>query len=159
MTQIVNSLPTMQETQVQSSGWEDLLEKEMATHASIVAWKTPRREEPGRLQKIVPFILLAGSRLPFLLPASMKQTAMLEKATWQGIEGGLWPTVLEELNPWAILKVDPSLVEPWDDQGQCKLSGRWLQPVRDSKWRTSCAVSRFLIRINSGRINMCCLSL
>ena len=40
----------MRETQVQSLGWEDLLEKEMATHSSILAWRIPWREEPGRLQ-------------------------------------------------------------------------------------------------------------
>ena len=45
-----DSLPTMWKTQVQSLGWEDLLEKEMATHSSILAWKIPWTEEPGRLQ-------------------------------------------------------------------------------------------------------------
>ena len=39
----------MQETQVQSLGWEDPLEKEMATHSSILAWRIPWIEEPGRL--------------------------------------------------------------------------------------------------------------
>ena len=48
--QTVKHLPTMQETQVQSLGWEDLLEKEMATHSSILVWKIPWTEEPGRLQ-------------------------------------------------------------------------------------------------------------
>ena len=43
---------TMQETRVQSLGWEDLLEKEMATHSSTLAWKIPRMEEPGRLQSM-----------------------------------------------------------------------------------------------------------
>ena len=47
---MVKHLPTMRETQVQSLGWEDLLEKEMATHFSILAWKIPSMEEPGRLQ-------------------------------------------------------------------------------------------------------------
>jgi len=40
----------MQEMQVQSLGWEDALEKEMATQSSILAWKIPWTEEPGRLQ-------------------------------------------------------------------------------------------------------------
>ena len=40
----------MQETRVQSLGWEDSLEKEMATHSSILAWEIPRPEEPGGLQ-------------------------------------------------------------------------------------------------------------
>ena len=51
MSQIVKRLPAMQETQVQSLGWEDLLEKEMATHSSTLAWKIPRMEEPGKLCK------------------------------------------------------------------------------------------------------------
>ena len=47
---MVKHMPTMQETRVQSLGWEDLLEKEMATHSSILAWKIPWMEEAGRLQ-------------------------------------------------------------------------------------------------------------
>ena len=43
----VKCLPTMQETWIQSLGREDLLEKEMATHSSIIAWKIPWTEEPG----------------------------------------------------------------------------------------------------------------
>ena len=49
---MVKRLPTMQETRVQSLGQEDLLEKEMAPHSSIVAWKIPWTEEPGRLQSM-----------------------------------------------------------------------------------------------------------
>ena len=45
-------MPTMRETWVQSLGQEDLLEKEMATHSSIVAWKIPWKEEPGGLQSM-----------------------------------------------------------------------------------------------------------
>ena len=43
-------LPAMQETWVQSLGWEDPLEKEMATHSSILAWRIPWMEEPGGIQ-------------------------------------------------------------------------------------------------------------
>ena len=46
------SPPAMQETQVQSLGREDPLEKGMATHSSILAWKIPWAEEPGRLQSV-----------------------------------------------------------------------------------------------------------
>ena len=52
MAQMVKRLPTMCETQVQSLGQEDLLEKEMATHSSILAWKIPWMEGPGRLQSM-----------------------------------------------------------------------------------------------------------
>ena len=47
---MVKNLPAMQETQVQSLGWEDLLEKGMATHSTILAWEISRTEEPGGLQ-------------------------------------------------------------------------------------------------------------
>ena len=52
VAQMVKSLPAMQETQVQSLGWEDPLEKEMANHSSVLAWKIPWAEEPGGLQSM-----------------------------------------------------------------------------------------------------------
>ena len=52
VAEMVKNLPTMQEPQVQSLGSEDPLEKEMATHSSILARKIPWTEEPGRLQSM-----------------------------------------------------------------------------------------------------------
>ena len=52
VAQTVKRLSTMRETWVRSLGWEDHLEKEMATHSSIIAWKIPWTEEPGRLQSM-----------------------------------------------------------------------------------------------------------
>ena len=52
VAQLVKCLSTMWETQVRSLGWEDPLEKEMATHSSTLAWKIPGTEEPGRLQSM-----------------------------------------------------------------------------------------------------------
>ena len=49
VAQTVKRLPAMWETWVQSLGWEDPLEKEMATHSSTIAWKIPWTKEPGRL--------------------------------------------------------------------------------------------------------------
>ena len=49
---MVKNLPAMQETQVQSLGREDPLEKGMATHSSTLAWRIPWTEEPGGLQSI-----------------------------------------------------------------------------------------------------------
>ena len=49
---MVKHLPAMQETWIRSLGWEDLLEEEMATHSSILAWRIPRTEEHGRLQSM-----------------------------------------------------------------------------------------------------------
>ena len=52
MAQTVKNLLPMQETQVQSLGWEDLMEKGMTTHSSILAWKIPWTEKPGGLQSM-----------------------------------------------------------------------------------------------------------
>ena len=49
VAQIVKSLPAMQETQVQSLGWENLLEKGLETHSRILVWRIPWTEEPGGL--------------------------------------------------------------------------------------------------------------
>ena len=52
IAQMVKRLPAMRETWVQSLGWKDPLEKEMATHSSTLAWKIPWMEEPGRLRSM-----------------------------------------------------------------------------------------------------------
>ena len=52
VAQSVKNLPAMQETWVRSLGWEDALEKEMATHSSILAWEILWTEEPGGLQSM-----------------------------------------------------------------------------------------------------------
>ena len=52
MAQTVKNQPAMQKTQVPFLDWEDALEKGMATHSSILAWKIPCAEEPGRLQSM-----------------------------------------------------------------------------------------------------------
>ena len=52
MVQTVKRLSIAQETGVRSLGWEDPLEKEMATHSSTIAWKIPWMEDPGRLQSM-----------------------------------------------------------------------------------------------------------
>ena len=51
-TQTIKDMPAMWETQVQSLDWEDLREKETASHSSTLAWKIPWVEEPGRLQSM-----------------------------------------------------------------------------------------------------------
>ena len=52
MVQMIKNLSAMQETVVRSLGWEDILEKGMATHSSTLAWKIPWTEEPGGLQSM-----------------------------------------------------------------------------------------------------------
>ena len=49
---MVKNTPAMQETQVQSMGWKDPLEKGTATHSNILAWRIKQTEEPGRLQSM-----------------------------------------------------------------------------------------------------------
>ena len=49
---MLKHLPTMWETQAQSLGWDDPLEKEMATHSRTLEWKIPWMEDPGRLQSV-----------------------------------------------------------------------------------------------------------
>ena len=60
MAQTVKHLLTMQETRVQSLGQEDLLEKEMATYSSILAWTIPWMEEPGDTTELLHFHLMVG---------------------------------------------------------------------------------------------------
>ena len=52
MAWMVKNLPAVQETQARSLGWENLLEKGMAAHSSILAWRIPWMEEPGGLQSM-----------------------------------------------------------------------------------------------------------
>ena len=52
VAQVVKNLPAMQETQVRSLGWEDPLEKGIAIHSSILAWRIPWTEEPGKVQSM-----------------------------------------------------------------------------------------------------------
>ena len=79
MAQTIKCLPTMWETWVQSLGREDLLEKEMATHSSILAWKIPWTEEPGRLQSAPGLVfvghLLGGSVVGLMVTSSKRAYA------------------------------------------------------------------------------------
>ena len=64
VAQLVNNLPAMQETQVWCLSREDPLEKEMATNSSILAWRIPWTEEPGRLQsEILPLLIKRETKI------------------------------------------------------------------------------------------------
>ena len=52
IAQLIKNQPARQETRVRFLGWEDPLEKEMATHSSILAWRIPWKEDPGGLQSM-----------------------------------------------------------------------------------------------------------
>jgi len=62
---MVKRLPTMWETRIQSLGWEDPLEKEMATYSRTLAWKIPWTEEPGELQSMGHRVLDTTERIHF----------------------------------------------------------------------------------------------
>ena len=85
--QTVKHLPTVQETQVQSLGQEDLLEKGMATHSSTLAWKIPWMEEPGGLQSMGSqrvrhdFIIMLWGKFLLLLPHYSQDPAMPDDKT------------------------------------------------------------------------------
>ena len=73
LTQSVKNLPAVQETQIPPLGWEDPMEKEMTTHSSILAWRIPQTEEPGRLQSM----------------GSQSQTRLSELTSLYSLEGKL----------------------------------------------------------------------
>ena len=68
---MVKNPPAVQETWVQSLGWEDPLEKGTAIHSSILAWRIPRTEEPGRLQSMGSLELDTTERLHFHFSLSL----------------------------------------------------------------------------------------
>ena len=79
VAQMVKRLPAMWETWVPSLGWEDLLEKEMATHSSTLAWTIPRTEEPGRLQS------MGSQRVGHDWATSLSLSRIDIKIKWEGL--------------------------------------------------------------------------
>ena len=91
MAQLVKNPPAMQETWVRSLGWEDPLEKEKATHFSILAWKIPWTQEPGRLQSMGSQSLTRLSDFTFTLKRNWGVCVCYVSGTL-GIFTGLWNT-------------------------------------------------------------------
>ena len=77
VSQRLKRLPPLQETQVRSLGWEDPLEKEMATHSSILAWRIPWTGEPGRLQS------MGSQRVRYDWATSLHFGKILWRRKWQ----------------------------------------------------------------------------
>ena len=123
VAQTVKSLPAVQETRVQSLGQEGTLEKEMATHSSILAWKIPWTEEPGRLQSMsckeldtiewlhfhflqvyTDFTVLHAFRCDERSTVSLKITDIDERCEWVELATSAVKEVLHEyLAFWASL--------------------------------------------------------
>ena len=90
MVQMVKRLPTMRQTRVQSLGQEDSLEKEMATHSSILAWKIPWTEKPGGLQSM----------------GSQSQTRLSDFTFHFSIDFNDWlKNVVKSINCWVKLEL------------------------------------------------------
>ena len=136
VAQRVKRLPTMQETWVRSLGWEDPLEKEMATHSSILAWKIPWTEKPGRLQSMgsqrvgqdwatsLHFRVQRASLVAQLVknPPAMRQTWVWSLGCEDPLEKGKathsWPGEFHRLyNPTGCKELDMTewlnWTEPW----------------------------------------------
>ena len=116
VAQTVKNLPAMQETQVQSLSWEDPLEKGIATHFSILAWRIPWTEEPGGLQSMgsqkldttEQVTLTRGLWWPVSQPTTHSDFSHTE------LEGSLWlrPSYLREIPcaaPFSTSESSPKL--------------------------------------------------
>ena len=84
VAQTVKNLPAMRETWVRSLGWEDSLEKEMATHSSILAWKIPWTEKPGGLQS------MGSQRVGHNLGSEHEQESCGKGKQWKELRVCVW---------------------------------------------------------------------
>ena len=127
VAQMVKNLLAMQETWVPSLGWEDPLEKEMATHSSILAWRIPWTEEPGRLQS------MRWQRLIFHFSCRMDQRQTV-KATHKDQEEVIMPS--QTVSNWCR---GISLVVQWlrlcasTEGGVGLISGWWTRSLHAVK--------------------------
>ena len=87
---MVKHLPTMQETWVQSLGWEDLLEKAMATHSSTLAWTILWMEEPSRLQSMAVHVSWLVLRGFFKVAGRIRLGDLLKKGRGTGPQAQNW---------------------------------------------------------------------
>ena len=112
LAQRVKRLPAKQETWVRSLGQEDPLEKEMATHSSILAWKIPWTEKPGRLQSV-------GSQR-----VRHDWVTSLSLSWGQGVVLNLFHVLLLKLT-----EVDSTIIAPFSSWGNIKQLPRVPQPI------------------------------
>ena len=143
IAQMVKNLPTMPETWVQSLGWEDPLEKGMATHSSILAWRIPWTEEPGGLRSMgswrvgynwmtntftflyVFLSLSIFSTYSFFLPVCLSIHPSISKQ----------PTSMGRIDFHKGIDLSPSLTLLWDhSQSSLSLESLWLPMLKESPY-------------------------
>ena len=98
MAQTVMNSPTMQETWVRPLGWEDSLEEGMATHSSILSWRIPWTEEPGRLQSMGHQELDTTKRLSTAHQSPKKDVEASQMVTKQRFSLCVWKSALQVLS-------------------------------------------------------------
>ena len=162
VAQMVKCLPTMQETWVQSLGREDLLEKEMATHSSILAWKIPWMVEPGRLQSMgsqrvghdwatslslsqcrrpgfnswVRMTSWRRERLPtpvFLPGEFHEQRSLAGFSPWSCIESDITEQLILSLSYIMVINTQPKITKHTTHKIKC-LDKKRNQDKREQKW-------------------------
>ena len=105
MAQMVKNPPAMQETWVQSLGWEDPLEEGMATHSSILAWRIPWTEEPGRLQSMgsqrVRQDWATSTFISHLLSSIQFSSSVVSNSLWHGQQHTRPPCPSPTTGPWS----------------------------------------------------------
>ena len=92
VVQLVKNLPAVQETWVWSLGWEDPLEKEMATHSSTLAWRIPWTEEPGRPQSMGSQRVRHNCATMFMFMSTHVRKSLCSQGIWSAIRHIIWPS-------------------------------------------------------------------
>ena len=92
VVQLVKNLPAVQETWVWSLGWEDPLEKEMATHSSTLAWRIPWTEEPGRPQSMESQRVRHNCATMFMFMSTHVRKSLCSQGIWSAIRHIIWPS-------------------------------------------------------------------
>ena len=115
VAQRLKRLPRMRETQVRSLGWEDPLEKEMATHSSTLAWRIPWRVEPGRLQSH--WVTKSQTRLSDF--TYLRLSLHDHFNDWIPILLHCWVKKYDNFNISAIAELFPRYVSVYTDHPQC----------------------------------------
>ena len=120
VAQMVKHLPTVRETWVRSLGWEDPLEKEMATHSSTLAWKIPWTEERSRLQSRV---AKSWTRLSDFTSSLQTMVEVMKIMVTSCFELWCWRRLLRV--PWTARRSNQSILK--DISPECSLKGLMLK--------------------------------